>query len=554
VPAVHQGYLEPHTCLVGVEPNGKIDVWSNNKSPFAARTQLARAIGVPEEQLRLHVMPIGGDFGGKGSLMDAVVCYHLAARARRPVKMVMTYAEELMAANPRHDLAVTIRTGVTADGRITARFTRLLFNSGAYGAFRRSITLPNNRAAVSSYRIPHMELEALCVYTNTVPRGYMRAPGGPQVVFAAECHTDMIAHALGIDPLDFRRRNLLEEGDESPIGLRWEDIRVKEVLEAAAQAVGWDTPKGPDVGRGIAVFNKEPRPWPAEATLRMEQDAGTTLITAVPDNGAGAYTVFQQIVAEELGVPLTSVAVVAGDTDTAPYDAGIGASRVTHTAGQAVQAATRLVKVQLLQRASMLMELPAEDLHIQDGHIVAPDGQEMSLAELVAGSQELIQATARDNGDEGPGATSFCVQAAEVAVDRETGQVQVRKLVSAHDVGTVLNPLTHQGQVEGGVIQGFGQAVMEHLEMDEGMVETLNLGDYKLPSIADLPPLETVLVSAAAGELPFGGKHIGELSNVPLPAAIANAVFDAVGVRLMDLPVTAEKVYDQLHPPTGASP
>ncbi len=512
IPPVHPGYLEPHSCLVQIEPAGKIDVWSNNKTPFPIRTYMSRALGLPEAQFRVHVMPIGGDFGGKGSLMDILVAYHLARKSGRPVKMVMTYAEDLLATNPRHGLAITLRTGVTQDGRITARRARLVYNNGAYAAFRRSLTLPNNRAAVSSYRIPNMELEALCVYTNTVPRGYMRAPGGPQVVFATESHTDMIAHELSMDPVEFRRRNVLQEGDESPTGLRWEDIRAQEVLEAAAMAIGWGAPAPPNVGRGIALFNKEPRPWPSEATCRMEADGRVTLITAVPDTGTGSYTVMQQIVAEELGVPLAQVAVVTGDTDTAPYDAGIGASRVTHTAGQAALAAARLVK-----------------------------------QALSSGQRSPIEATGSYSGDEGPGATSFCVQTAEVHVDPETGQVIVRRLVSAHDVGAILNPLTHQGQIDGGVVQGLGQAIMEHLEMADGGVSTLHLGDYKLPSIADVPPLETALVQATAGELPYHGKHIGELSNVPIPAAVANAVFNAVGVRLMDLPVTAEKVYAALH-------
>ena len=519
VPAVHHGYLEPHACLVRTDPDGRVDLWLTNKSPFFTREDLSQATGVPEAQIRVHLSPIGGEFGGKGALMDATVAYHLAKAAGRPVKMVMTYAEELLASNPRHDALVTITTGVTKDGRMTARRARLVFNNGAYAAYRTNLYIPGARACVSACSIPNIEVESLCVYTNTVPRGYMRAPGGPQVVFATECHMDMIARELRLDPLEFRLRNVPGEGDVSGFGKRWEGIQARPTLLAAAEAAGWATDKRPGVGRGIALFEREPRPWPSEARVEVEADGRVTLYTAVPETGTGAHTIFAQIVAEELGAPLGSIAVRATDTDDAPYDAGIGASRVTHTAGKAVLEAARAAREALGESGSW-----------------------------EARTARAAPVTGRGSYDmkEPVRTTAYCAQVAEVEVDRETGRVTLRRLVTANDVGTVLNPLTLQGQVEGGVVQGAGQALMEHLEMEDGRVSTLHLGDYKLPCIKDVPELTTVLLESGPGELPYQGKQIGELVNVPTPAAIANAVYDAVGVRFMELPITAEKVYRKL--------
>ncbi len=511
IPAMHQAYLEPHACLVEIDRTGRINVWASNKSPFEMRDDVARVIGVPKERVKVHLLPVGGDFGGKGMHADAAVAYHLAQRTGRPVKLVSTYAEELTASNPRHDAVITLKSGVKIDGEITAYQVRMVFNNGAYAAFRRQVTLPGAENFATCYRIPNVEREILCVYTNTVPRGHMRTPGGVQHVFAAECHFDMIAHELGIDPLEFRLRNVLREGDENTLGRRWQDLLGKETLEAAAKAAGWDTPKAPNVGRGVAIFDRGPRPRASEARVRLDEDGHITLFTGVPECGVGAHTVLQQIVAEAMEVPVSEVTVATGDTDTAPYDGGVGASRVTHTAGGAALAAVRDLKRQLA-----------------DGARAPVTG---------SGVYDMNEPMLR---------TAFCAQVAEVEVDPETGQVRLRRLVNANDVGRVLNPLTLHGQIEGGAIQGMGQALMEELSIEAGVVANPHLGDYKLPTIADIPAIETVLLESDMGELPFQGKHISEQTNVPAAAAIANAVFDAVGVRLFQLPISAEKVYRAL--------
>jgi CO/xanthine dehydrogenase Mo-binding subunit len=556
VPSVHQGYIEPHACVVSIESNGKVNVWLSDKTPFIARGQFAAALGVSEERIRVNPVAIGGDFGGKGSLMDSVLCYYLAQHSGRPVKMVMPYTEELMAGNPRHSAVLTFRSGVNLDGRLTARQAKLVFNCGAYGAFVPLHTVHGGVHAGGPYRVPHIEIACLRVYTNTVPAGHMRAPGAPQTIFAVESHMDMIAHELGLDPLEFRLRNVLAEGDASPLGEHWQHIRGKETLLAAAQAAGWNTEKAPYVGRGIGMYDREPGAFgPSSATLSIDAEAKLTLLTGAADTGTGSYTVLQQIVAEELQAPLSTVTVVQGDTDTAAFEVGAGGSRFTHTAGQATLAAARELKQALMSLAAQRLGCTLEQVQAQPGRFVTDDGRSLELAILMAWAAEHGAAPLTRTGSYLPGnpveVTSFCAQVAEVEVDPETGQVRLRKLVTAHDVGTIINPLTHQGQIEGGVVQGVGQALTEHLQVQDGAVTTLHLGDYKLPTAMDIPELTTVLVESKAGPAPYAGKAVGELSNVAVPAAIANAVFDAVGVRLTELPITAEKVYAGLRAKEG---
>ncbi len=534
-----------------IEADGKVNVWLSNKRPFLMRSKLSKALGISEEQIRINLVPIGGDFGGKGSLMDSVLAYYLARRTGRPVKFVMTYTEEMTAGNPRHSAHITIRSGVTDDGRITARQARVVFNIGAYGAQNPApnVNLHGSASAGGPYRVPNVDIESLCVYTNTLPRGNVRAPGVPQTVFALESHLDIIASELGFDPLDFRLRNVLEEGDVGPLGEKRRGINVKETLQTAADAIGWGNDKAPNIGRGIGLYERGPGGGPSNTDLTIDAKAHITLLTGVPDTGTGSHTILQQIVAEELQTSLDAVTVIVGSTDVAPYDPGIGGSRVTHSAGQATLEAGRNLRSALSEIAARLFECPPEDVELVEGRFKA-NGQSLSLLELMERAERLGETPIARSGkyapESRPDVTSFCVQMAEVEVDPETGQVKVRRIVSAHDVGTIINPLTHQGQIDGGVVQGLGQTTLENIEIDGGIVTTANLGDYKLPNIADIPELTTVLIENNNGPAPYEGKAIGELANNAIVGAIANAVYDAVGIRLTELPVTAEKVYEAL--------
>jgi CO/xanthine dehydrogenase Mo-binding subunit len=521
--------------------------------PFRVRELLAHAIRLPAEKIHVNLCPIGGDFGGKGSLMDVPLCYHLARATGRPVKMAMSYTEELMAGNPRHASCITIRSGVTRDGRIVARAARAIFDGGAYAAFKpvAHVNLIGAGMVQGAYRIPHVEVESFCVYTNQVPCGHMRSPGDPQMIFAEESHMDMVAGELGMDPGEFRRRNLLREGDHLVDGHHMENVRARETLDAALKAAGWARPRRHSVGRGMAISYRHDGMGRCNARVTLEADGSVTLLTVAPDTGTGSHTILQQIVAEVLGLGPGAVRVRVGDTRSFATDSGAGGSRVTHVAGRAAQEAAARLRELILEEAAGLLGAPAADLAVDGGTVMAKAGRRrrVPLADVAASAHRRgrpLDANVLKEIGQYPPLFNFCAQVAEVEVDRETGQVHVRRVTTAHDAGTILNPLGFHGQINGGLVQALGYGLMEELRLEEGRVTTLSLGEVKIPTIRDIPPLTTVIVQKPPGPGPFNAKSIGESSNVPLAAAIANAVADACGVRIAELPVTAEKVYRAL--------
>ena len=517
VPSRHQGYLEPFASVISIDDDGRIQAWSSSKAPFRARLQLAQAMGLQDEDIRVNVVSVGGDFGGKGDTRDLPVAYLLAKMTERPVKIVMSYWEELTASNPTHPTFVTIRSGVTRDGRLTAREVRTVHASGAYGAMKPRSFLSTSHYVGGGYRVPNTSFEFLQVCTNTTPGGYFRAPGAHQYTFALECHTDLLAQELGMDPAEFRRINLVDAGDEDAVGRPLRVADVRPVLEAALEASRWGEPKaGPGRGKGVAIFGRQIGGGAAGAVLTAEADGGFSVLSPTVDVGTGTHTIVQQMVAAEMGVPLSQVRVRQGDTDSTPFDEGPRASRVTYTEGQAVMKACEQMRQAIQDGANLPLTITVEH--------DAPQPEDVMY---------------------------FSAQVAEVEVDRETGQVKVIRVVTAHDVGTIINPLAHQGQIDGGFVTGFGLAVTEELVTEDGQVLNGSLGDYKLPTMSDIPPLETVLVHTGGGEGPYQAKAIGELANNATAAAIANAVADAVGVHLFELPITAERVYAALDASRG---
>ena len=539
---MHQAYIEPHACLVSADPAGKgVQIWANNKDPYMLRDQLAHTWSVPAESIVLYPSTIGGDFGGKGSFMDVPLCYYLSKASGRPVKMVMDYIQELMAGNPRHPAVMTIKTGVMKDGTIKARQARAVFDSGAYGAFKPTVYLRGADQLCGVYKVPHAKIDSYTVYTNNVPRGHMRSPAKPQVVFAVESHMDMIAQELGMDAYQFRLKNVMREGDSSPIGHHWQQIKALETLEAAAKAAGIDQQLPPNTGRGMAMTDLVQGTGQFAAKISLNEDGDPQLHMAFWDTGTGSHTVLRQMVAEELTLDTEDVQIVLESTAKMPYSSGSGGSRVMHTAGRAVVNAAIELRGKLVEAASPLLDAPEDQVSMQNGRLVAA-GRSVTIAEVVARTGGASLTGEAILTSEMPELTSFCTQIAEVHVDPETGEITVNRFITAHDIGAILNPLNHQGQVEGGMIQGLGYALMEELELEDGHISTLSFGDYKIPTSADVPVLETVLIEGDAGPAPYESKGIGESSNIPVAGAIANAVFDAVGVRITDLPVTADKV------------
>ncbi|MCE2464789.1 MAG: xanthine dehydrogenase family protein molybdopterin-binding subunit [Dehalococcoidia bacterium] len=542
---VHQVYIEPHACVAKVEEDGRVQMWINNKAPFTLRAQLAAVWDMPETNITLNVTSIGGDFGGKGDFMDGPLCYYLALHSGRPVKMVMDYIQEFLAGNPRHPTHITIKSGLKKDGTLVARQARVVFNSGASGAFKPGVFIRGADHVCGDYNIPHTRIDSYMVYTNTVPCGHMRSPGKPQVIYAVEAHTDMIARELGIDPYQFRLQNSLREGDSSPIGEDYEHIRATECLERAAEASNWNTPKaGPYVGRGMAISDLPQGTGESTAKVVLDADGKATLMMSLLDTGTGAHTIFRQMVAEVLTIPVSQVEYLTQNTDAVPFDSGSGGSRVTYTSGPAVVGAANELRDRLIARAAELHNCSPDDVQLRDGSVVVPSGPvpvQQVAAQAFAADEEPLTGESTF-ASKPPEITSFCVQVAEVEVDPETGQVDVKKITTIHDVGTVLNPMAHQGQIDGGTIMGLGYATMEEMLVEDGRVNTLSMGDYKVPTIRDIPELVTVLLEPTPGPAPFESKGIGESANIPTAGAIANAVHDAIGVPITDLPITAEKV------------
>lgn len=558
VPSVHQGYIEPHTCLVSIGTDGLVDVWVANKGPHIARAHMAGTIGLPENRLRFNPVAIGGDFGGKGSLMDTLLCYYLALAARRPVKMVMTSIEEMTAANPRHSATVTLRTGLDQDARIVAMDARLVFNAGAYAGFVPVATLHGYSELAGSYRVPNCAIEVLRVYTNTVPCGHMRSPGSPQVAFAVESHIDMMARSLGLDPVEMRRRNAIADGDLTPLGDRRHFLRCRETIDAGARAFGWDNPRTGNSGRGVSVYEHPPGAFGrSTVALMIGADGRITIHLGSPDTGTGFHTIAAQLAAEHFGLSAADVDVVQDDTLSGDFEAGASGMRLTTTIGQAIASAADKMKETLTALAAERLNCAPSDVRVGEGGSFMVSGATIDLRSLMGWAAARGKAPLSSKGENTPNRpndlASFAAHFVEVAVDRDTGQVHVRRIVTAHDVGTIINPITHQGQIEGGLIQALGQAMSEQVVLKDGAVITAHLGDYKLPTIMDVPELETVLLPGGGGSGPFATTPIGEMSNVALPAAIANAVFDAVGVRLVELPISAEKVLKGLSETASAA-
>jgi CO/xanthine dehydrogenase Mo-binding subunit len=468
---------------------------------------------LPVDAVDFQPTYIGGDFGGKGSPMDALAVMYLALRTRRPVIYIASYGDDLTAANPRHSGTIRIKTGVRADGTILARQATVLWDAGAYGGFKPSPSVSvGGHQLVGSYHIPNYQIDVVCAYTNSVPRGHARAPGSPQCYFASESHMDMLAHELRLDPLEFRRLNAERSTSDStrPAGQQLEVIR------RAVDTADWSRPRQKWRGRGIAVGDHGVGVGFATIRLALETDGHVTLETGLPDTGTGALTVLRQVVADVLGVDLESVRVQTLSSLEAPADSGAGGSRVTHVHGRAALGAA---------------EALSEEMH-RRGWTFACPGNERLTAEF---TYEAARGSASSTG--------YIAQVAEVGVDPETGQVTVERLATSHEVGTIMNPRMHQGQIEGGIIQGLGLALMEDLHIVDGRVIAAHLGEYKLPTMAVVPLLATELVGSTDGPGPFGAKAIGESSNILTAAAIANAVFDACGVRITELPLTAERVF-----------
>src|ERR1044071_1880701 len=561
---IHHSYMEPHATLAAVR-GGNITVWTCSQEVFELRTVMAGLFGVPDSKLRIICTKVGGGFGGKIEPRLEPVTIPLAVKGGKPVKMVMTRTEEFTAAAGSTPAIVKLRTGVMKDGTLVARDIDFLWNTGAYAEG----LAPSNRAmkdGIGPYRIPDIRVSSTLVYTNRVRGTQLRGLGVPEGAWAIESQMDMIAERLGMDPLELRLRNILNEGDTNAIGDTVQSIGLRECLEKVAAEIGWRKPKEKNVGRGIAVIAKSPTTHSSISGARVEfnQDGSAQVLVGASELGQGMCVVLSQIAAEELGIPIESVGITCADTGTTPYDRGTFSSRVTFYTGMAVKKAAEDAKKQMLETASRMAEIPAEDLTIENGCVVSPKHPKVSLTlrqileqahnrekpilgrGWYGGKGDYPSLPHKAQGKEYVPGWKYAAQAVETEIDEETGIVKIRKIASAHDVGTTLNPISVRGQITGGVVMGIGYALHERLQFEDGRVINPSFMDYKLPSSQEVPEIVAIPVEVPLPEGPFGAKGIGELAVVGIAPAVGNAIYDAVKVRIKDLPLFPERVLDAI--------
>ena len=557
---VHHCYMEPHAVVAQVE-SGKITVWSCAQEVFPIRSVLADLFGVPESRIRIIATKVGGGFGGKIAPRLEPYAITLALKANKPVKIVMTRPEEFSAAAGSAPAVVHIKTGVQKDGTLRAREMKFIWDTGAYGEG----LPPCNRAlkdGIGPYRIPDFRITSTLVYTNKLRATPLRGLGVPEATWAVESQMDIIARKLGMDPLEFRLKNALDEGDTNSVGDVVHSIGLKQCLREVAKEIGWGKPKGKHVGRGLALIAKSPTTTGSisGAYVHFNEDGSAQVLVGASEIGQGALVALSQIAAEELGIPIDSVGIAAADTDVCPFDQGTFSSRVTLYTGMAVKAAAAEAKKQLLEIASQITEIPEQDLEIDQQKIVSKKhpGVCISFREVIERAHTNIKPILgkgwaggkgdwpglphKMQGKEPTPGSKYGAQAVELEVDTETGVVKILKMVSAHDAGRTINPLALDGQIVGGVVMGMGYALYEKIHFEDGKVTNPSFMDYKIPSSHEIPEIVPIRVEVPLPEGPFGAKGAGELSGLGVAPAVANAIFEAVKVRIKELPLDPERV------------
>jgi CO/xanthine dehydrogenase Mo-binding subunit len=532
-PRYHGGYLEPRATMVWIDDDGIVHVISTNKSPFSLREQFAVTTGLPQEKFVVHPSYVGGDFGAKGLSVEEFPCYYLAAASGRPVKFVRSYLDDIRSTTVRHASKITVRTGVTAEGKVIAFHVKALFDGGAYAAGKVIPTILPGPETKFPYGIPNQSLERTSVYTNSVPGGFMRAPGDIQCVFAAESAIDLVARELGIEPLEFRMLNCAREGELDVEGHSYLAARGAEVLEVLKRESGWGSALPEGRGRGVAFAVRHI--GVGKTTLQLVVNATGDLVvhTGTVEQGMGIFTVLTRVVAVDLGIDLARVRIERGDTGSVPFDPGVGASRTTHVVGGAVLDATRQLRADLEAAGLAHMTWDAACAAL----VAARGGESVTYTGTFDGQPH--------HGD--PQYNNFNGYVVDVTVDRETGAYTINDVTFCVDAGTILNPIAHRGQIDGGFVMGLGHSTTEELIVEEGRIANLTFADYKLPCQKDMPPFHVHILESDRGPGPFGARAVGEVNTSAFGPALASAVHAACGVRLTQLPVTAERIYAALH-------
>ncbi len=575
---VHAFHTESIGTLASAQRDGSITLWASHQSPHGLRLEVADALGIPPNKVRIIIPYIGGGFGNKNSSYTDLVAAFLSVKTRRPVRLFFTREEAMVASSVRYPFTIRVKDGVNSDGFIKAREITAIANGGAYGrAGVMNIPLRAIHAAVSTYHIPNIKVEAIGVFTNREPSGAFRGFGAAQSAWAIESQMDIIADQLGLDPIDFRLNHLIEEGNVNALGELMKDKHDAEYLRQAADVVGWEN-KRIDCGgiwkRGIgfALTNKLSTDPGSTAYVRLRDDGIVEIWSSSTELGQGIQTGFKQIVAEELGVEPVMIKVVKPDTDFTPFDVGTYSSHTLFSVGNALKIACDDLKGKLIKKTSQVLDTREENLMVEGGKVVTNDGsgRQRRFTELFSkgltrygavtetGSDfwgmgtwtvktsPLDPSTWKIPGGRAGGFYSPGAEAAEVAVNLETGQVKVLKLVVVTNVGKAINPALVEGQIEGSVSMGLTCALSEELCLEAGKIINADLKDYNVLGSIEAIPITFLPHEHSLEDGPYGAKGVGETAIVPVAPAVANAIYNAVGVRLKDLPMTSENVLREL--------
>lgn len=556
---VHPGYTEPRAAIAHWADGSQLHVWSNTQLPFEAQATLAEIFKITPSQVRVNVTVIGGGFGGKLRLGVEHYAAAAALKAGRPVKFVSSCEEEMTSALPRQPLTIDLTTGVTKDGKILAKAASILVDTGATSGSGVGVASSVMLMLAGPYKIPNLRLESRSVYTNKTPTGSFRAPAGPQGNFAVESQMDIIADALGIDPLEFRLRNIVREGDLAPNGQKLESVSLEECLLKAADAIGWkDRRPEPGRGKGIACAWWTTTSGSSGVYVKVGPDGQVFLNTGCAEIGTAALTGAAQVLAEALGIELGSIQIVSGDTASTPFDFGAQGSRTAFAVGNACIDAVGKLHQRMKEIAAKQFSARAEEIEIDGGAAKFGD-KLLSLKEIAAIAQTsqggliahgtfIAPPTLHDKERTenmvitAINSPSFHAHAVDLSVDAETGEVKIHDYVVVQDVGRAINPIYIEGQIEGGVVQGIGQALSEEIVYENGIVRNAGLTDYKMPTAMDAPNIRSFIVESPSKVGPYGAKGVGEPPVIHPPATIANAVASAVSARVQTLPITAEKI------------
>ena len=545
--AVHQGYIEPQACVAHWQTDGNVTVWSSSQGQFTVRDQTARFLGIPVSRVKAIPMEIGGGFGAKGITYVEPVAALLSRKSGRPVKIQLTRTEVFEGTGPTSGTQIKVKLGATKDGRLIAAEAELIYEAGAFPG---SPVTAGIQCMMGQYDIPNAHLKALDVVINRPKAAAYRAPGAPASAFCMETAMDELAEKLGMDPLEFRLMNSGKEGSRRVTGPATPLVGYIETLQAAKDHQHYNTKlDGKLRGRGVASGFWGNNSGPASAVAVVNSDGTVSLTEGSPDIGGSRVALAMQF-AEVLDIPVEDVKPQVGDTDSIGFTSNTGGSSVTFKTGWACYNAAQSVKQQMVERAAKIWEIPSDDVEYKEAVLQHKSDPELKLtfkqiaARMIPTGGPIVGSAGVNPPGPGP---SIGVHIVDVEVDTETGKVEILRYTAVQDAGKAIHPAYVEGQIQGGVVQGIGWALNEeYVYNDSGVMLNSSFLDYRMPTSLDLPMIDTVIVEIANPNHPYGVRGVGEVPIVPPMAAISNAIYDAIGVRMVDLPMSPDKVLEAL--------